>query len=334
MNKKIGAFVGASSFSKEIEALIPTLSKNNASVLLIGERGTGKRFIAQHIHFSVAQNLGYFYEINCKSFSVEQIKMALDSVDKLISFERNSLGSVSKESDNTQKRITLFVCFVDEMSLELQKSFLDLINRSMRNGMNLKVICSVENPLEDKVASNQFLSELYYRLNAVVLNVLPLRQRKEDILPIAKSYLNSFSMKSGYKFTDFSENAIKAMENHFWIGNIDELINSVQRAFIVGEEPVIKTIDLGLENVSGVSSIASGTSGTAVDSKALQETADAVIKNDSGDRSLKTAVDLFKKEYLIKILEENGWNQTKTAKILGIQRTYVIRLMNELQIRK
>lgn len=299
MNKNIGAFAGASGFSKEIEALIPTLSKNNASVLLIGERGTGKRFIAQHIHYSVAKNLGYFYEVNCKSFTEDQVKVALDAVDKLISFDQ---------------RITLFVCFVDELSYELQKLFLDLINKSVKKGMNLKIICSTEYSLEEKVAEGRFLSELYYRLNAVVLNILPLRQRKEDIVPIARNYLNSFSKKSGYAFSDFSGSAVQAMVNHFWIGNIDELINSVQRAFIVGNPPLINTVDLGLEVENPV--------------------VDSVVETSLDDKSLKNAVDLFKKQYVTKILEENGWNQTKTAKILGIQRTYVIRLMNELQIRK
>lgn len=302
MNKNIGAFVGASSFSKEIEVLIPTLSKNNASVLLIGERGTGKRFIAQHIHYSAEKNLGYFYEINCKSYNETQIEISFDTVERMISFEQ---------------RITLFICFVDEMSLELQKKFLLLINKSMKNGMNLKVICSTESSLEEKVSAGTFLSELYFRLNAVVLNILPLRQRKEDIIPIARNYLNTFSKKSGYKFTDFSESTLQVMMNHFWIGNIDELINSVQKAFIVGEPPLIKTVDMGLEGFNNSGNFNS-----------------SVVETELEDKSLKNAVDLFKKEYVTKILEETGWNQTKAAKILGIQRTYVIRLMNELQIRK
>ena len=105
------------------------------------------------------------------------------------------------------------------------------------------------------------------------------------------------------------------MLNHFWLGNADELINSVQRAFIVGQEPVIKAVDLGLESEASVENF-------------------SPIETELDDKSLKSAVDLFKKEYVTKILEENGWNQTKTAQILGIQRTYVIRLMNELNIRK
>ncbi|MBQ1709960.1 MAG: sigma-54-dependent Fis family transcriptional regulator, partial [Treponema sp.] len=214
-----------------------------------------------------------------------------------------------------KQRITLFVSFVDEMPVILQKTFLDLIKATAQKGMDLKVICSVESSLEEKVNSGKFLPDLYYRLNAIVLNILPLRQRKEDIIPLAESYLQTFAKKSGYKFTSFSEAAKEAMLNHFWLGNADELINSVQRAFIVGQEPVIKAVDLGLESEASVENF-------------------SPIETELDDKSLKSAVDLFKKEYVTKILEENGWNQTKTAQILGIQRTYVIRLMNELNIRK
>lgn len=297
MNKNIPPFVGVSDFTKEMQTLIPNLSKNNASVLLIGERGSGKRLIAQHIHFSAAKSFGYFFEINCKSFSKDQILLSYETVNKLIAFDQ---------------RISLFISNVDELPLEFQSSLLELIKQTAQKGLDLKLICSSESSLEEKVQQGKILSNLYYRLNALILNVLPLRQRKEDIIPIAESYLNSFSKKSGYKFTQFSEGAKQALVNHFWIGNVDELINSVQRAFIVGEEPVINAVDLGFE-------------------EAFTE---SVAETSLEDKSLKTAVDLFKKEYVTRILEENGWNQTKTARILGIQRTYVIRLMNELQIRK
>ena len=129
--------------------------------------------------------------------------------------------------------------------MNIQNAFLELLKKAEEKPLNLKVITSVEAPLEEAVAEGKFLSSLYCRLNSVVLNFLHLRQRKEDILPIAELYLSKFSKKSGLKFTAFSENAKKAMLEHFWQGNADELINSVQRAFIVGEIPVINESDLG-----------------------------------------------------------------------------------------
>ncbi len=301
MEKKVTPFAGQSSFAKETGTLVQTLSKNNASVLLIGERGTGKRLIAQHIHFSAAGNLGYFFEINCRSFTEAEILGAFETVSRLIAYDQ---------------KITLFVCFADRLTITLQNAFLELIKKVTGKNLNFRIICSVEKPLEEAVAAGAFLSDLYCRLNSVVLNILPLRQRREDIIPIAQSYLESFSKKSGIEFTSFSESAQKALLSHFWQGNADELINAVQRAFIVGEPPVISESDLGL---------------VAVDTSSVVTKAAESIGE---DKSLKTAIDTFKKEYLTKILEENDWNQTKTAAVLGIQRTYVIRLMNELHIRR
>lgn len=299
MNKNLVPFVGSSEFSKQMRGLIENLSKDNTSVLLIGERGTGKRLISQHIHYTEAKNFGYFFEINCKSFEKQQVLEAFSTVENLIALNQ---------------KITLFLCFVDELDWDLQQAFFAFLQKVTKKEQKVKIICSVENSLEEKVSKGLFLPDLYYRLNSVVLNILPLRQRKEDIIPIAQSYLKIFSKKSGYKFTDFSQEAKDSMMNRLWKGNADELINAVQRAFIVGNPPVIESADLGIESVNIFSENIS---------KYLQE-----------NKTLKNATEAFKKKYLTKILEDNGWNQTKAARVLGIQRTYVIKLINELDIRR
>ena len=301
MEKKVTPFAGTSSFAKEISSLVKTLSGNNASVLLIGERGTGKRLIAQHIHSSIGGD-GYFFEVNCRSFTEAQVVDSFETVSRMVSYGQH---------------VTLFVSFTERLSKVMQAAFFEMIKKVAAQNLNLKIICSAELPLEDSVARGDFSSELYARLNAVVLNVPPLRQRKDDIIPIAQVYLNRFTRKSGFGFTEFSEGAKKAMLEYIWQGNTDELINAVQRAFIVGKPPVINESDLGFIS----------------DAAAVGETVEAVGK-DGGDKSLKSAVDAFKKEYIIRILSENGWNQTKAAAVLGIQRTYVIRLMNELHIER
>ena len=303
MEKKVTPFAGQSTFAKEISTLVKTLSGNNASVLLIGERGAGKRLIAQHIHFSAAGAANkddYFFEINCRSFTEEQIIDGFDTVRRMAAYGQH---------------LTLFVSFTELLSKTLQNAFFEMIKKQTEKNLSLKIICAAERPLEELVSSGQFMPELYARLNTVVLNVPPLRQRKDDIIPIAQAYLTRFSRKSGLGFTEFSEGAKAAMLDCFWQGNADELINAVQRAFIVGKPPVITESDLGFE----------------LGLAAVGETVEAVGK-DGGDKSLKTAVDAFKREYIIRILSENGWNQTKAAAVLGIQRTYVIRLMNELHI--
>lgn len=299
MEKKVTPFAGQSSFAKEISTLVQTLSQNNASVLLVGEKGAGKRLIAQHIH---SKCTGYFFEINCRSFTEAQVLDGFETVSRMLSFGQ---------------KLTLFVNAAEALTKTMQSAFLEMIKKSAEKNLNLKIICAAGYPLEDAVSSGEFLPELFVRLNTVVLNVPPLRQRKEDIIPIAQAYLTRFSRKSGLGFTEFSEGAKACMLEHFWQGNTDELINAVQRAFIVGKPPVITESDLGF----------------MLGTPAVGETVEAVGK-DGGDKSLKTAVDTFKREYIIRILSENGWNQTKAAAVLGIQRTYVIRLMNELHIER
>lgn len=304
-NCKFTPIVGFSDFTKNINNLVSTVSENSASVLIIGEKGTGKRLIAQHIHYkylSDQENQNNikkdFYEINCRIFKSADVQMILDGIGRFIP---------------EGKKVTLFINNVDFLSMDLQLHLLNTIKKSKDVGINLKVICSTEVNLEELIDSGKFSKDLFYYINAVVLNLLPLRFRKDDIIPIAEYYCDTFRKQSGINISGFSEESKKVLLEQYWPGNIDELINSIQRAFIVSNASIIKTTDLGLSSCNP----------NDVSAYVVAE-----------DKTLKTAIDSFKKEYVTKILEENNWNQTKTAKILGIQRTYVIKLINDLNIRK
>ena len=175
------------------------------------------------------------------------------------------------------------------------------------------------------VRRGQFREDLYFRLNVLPIRVPPLRARKEDILPIASSFLQKYSVETGREYSGFSERAVKAMEEYRWPGNIRELENAVARACIIGNPPVIQSGDLRLTL---------GETGVSFREQEASELASVVASGqESADRTLKTALNVFKRAYLIKILEECSWNQTRAGRILDIQRTYVSRLMNELNIR-
>lgn len=293
------------SFSSEIKRLIPILAQTTASVLLSGEKGSGKSWIASAIHQSVSKNPKNFLELNCKSSSETALSQTLSKIKAQIS----QLSGL--------ERCTVFVSCINLMPSFLHSQLLDFLKDTMRSGKNVKFISSAEENLEAKISSGLFLEELFYKINSVVLNVPPLRQRREEIAPLAEYYRRLYCSQTGFNFTGFGEGALAALENYFFAGNIDELKNLIQHAFIVGELPLIKADDFGL-SAAGCGSFCEATA------RDLNLT----------DKSLKTALDAFKKEYVTRILEENGWNQTKTAKILGIQRTYVIRLINELHIQK
>jgi Nif-specific regulatory protein len=273
------------------------LCKNNASVLLKGEKGTGRRQFAFLVHLQGKNNPEDFFEHNCRVYTETETDLFFELVSRLPSFD--FLGK------------TIFISNADNLSAELQEKLLVLLKSIREERKNVRFIFSTEVNIEDKIEQGLFLQDLYQLMSTVPVNMLPLRQRKDDILPIAKYYFSKLSAVFGIEFKGFSEEALEGMQNYFWPGNIAELKNAVERAFIVGEPPYIKTSDMAIATAGSVPSVETGE-----------------------DKSLKTAVNAFKKSYVTKILEENNWNQTKTAKVLGIQRTYVIRLIDELQIRK
>ena len=293
----VNSLAGESQFVAELKKISMVLCKNNASVLLKGEKGTGKRQFALLVHLQGKNNPEDFFEHNCRVYSEHETERFFDLVSQLPSFD--FLGK------------TIFISNVDNLSAVLQEKLLVLLRTTREEQKNLRFIFSTEVNIEDKIEQGVFSNDLYCLMSSVPVNMVPLRQRKDDILPIANYYFAKLSTVSGVGFKGFSEEALEVMKNYFWPGNIAELKNAVERAFIVGEPPYIKTSDMALGSEGGLPSVETGE-----------------------DKTLKTAVNAFKKAYVTKILEENNWNQTKAAKVLGIQRTYVIRLIDELQIRK
>ena len=293
----VNSLAGESQFVAELKKISMVLCKNNASVLLKGEKGTGKRQFALLVHLQGKNNPEDFFEHNCRVYSEHETERFFDLVSQLPSFD--FLGK------------TIFISNVDNLSAVLQEKLLVLLRTTREEQKNLRFIFSTEVNIEDKIEQGVFSNDLYCLMSSVPVNMIPLRQRKDDILPIANYYFAKLTTVSGVGFKGFSEEALEVMKNYFWPGNIAELKNAVERAFIVGEPPYIKTSDMALGSEGGLPSVETGE-----------------------DKTLKTAVNAFKKAYVTKILEENNWNQTKAAKVLGIQRTYVIRLIDELQIRK
>ena len=298
--KQVVPFLGQSDYAKEICKLVDTIANNKSNVLLFGERGTGKLLFAENVHSKCSDSFKTFFVLNCR-LNEESFKSKLEKL-------KNDLLNPSEDYKS------IFFESIDKLNLELQSFVLSFLQEIGKTKNLIKVFCSTESFLENQVQSGQFNKDLYYCISSIILNFLPLRSRKEDILIIANYYKCYFEKKSGIKFDDFSDIVVAAIENAFWCGNVDELINSIQRAFIVGNKSYITKQDLGLESLSSLE---------------LVEGMELNVQ----DKSLKNAIDTFKKEYITKILEENGWNQTKTAKVLGIQRTYVVRLINELNIR-
>ncbi len=153
----------------------------------------------------------------------------------------------------------------------------------------------------------EFRSDLYYRLNVLPLYVPPLRQRKEDIPGLAEHFLKKFSRETKKQFRGFTDEAMDLMLSYSWPGNVRELENAVERSCVIAKDKNIGVSDLLLGGR-------------------------AEGDDPYGGKSLKDSLVIFKRHFIRRALEDHEWNQTETAKVLDIQRTYLSRLIKELSI--
>jgi len=192
----------------------------------------------------------------------------------------------------------------------IQSKSFEKVGSSETISVNVRIIAATNRDIEKLVEQQSFRSDLYYRLNVLPLYIPPLKQRLEDIPELASFFLKKFSHETKKDFSGFSEGAMSAILSYSWPGNIRELENTVERACVIGSPPYVQEDDL-LLNIR-----------TMPDNTTI------------ADKSLKNVLNLFKKHYLQKVLEENDWNQTLAAQVLDIQRTYLSRLIKELEIKE
>ena len=297
--------------------------------MITGESGVGKELFAEQIYLNSNRVNKPFVRVNCAALSETLMESELFGHEK---------GAYTSAESSKKGRFeiadggTIFLDEVGEIPLHLQPKLLRIIQDKQfeRVGsaesisVDVRIIAATNRNLEEMVQNGLFREDLFFRLNVLPIRIPPLRARPDDIIPIAESFLKKYSNEYGKRFTGFSESAAEALQGYLWPGNVRELDNAVARACILGTEPIIMKDDFRL---------------SITDSCVKQENDDgntelaSVIFN-SEDKTLKNALNIFKRTYLLKILEECKWNQTKAGKVLGIQRTYVSRLMNELHIRE
>jgi len=174
--------------------------------------------------------------------------------------------------------------------------------------VDVRILAATNRDIEKQVEDGEFRSDLYYRLNVFPIYIPPLRQRVEDIPELAELFLKKNIKETKNQITGFSQEAMETMLSYSWPGNIRELENCIERACVIGKGKRIEAEDLFLKSP-------------------VQRMFPA-----DGSRNLKNAENSFRARYIKQVLEENNWNQTEAAKALSIQRTYLSRLVKELDI--
>jgi Nif-specific regulatory protein len=292
--------------------LIERVAKTDSSVLILGESGVGKELFAEQVHLRSSRAAKNFVRVNCAALPEGLLESELFGHVK---------GAFTDAVQDRKGRFeladggTIFLDEVGDLPLKLQAKLLRVLQQrtfervgsSDPVSVDVRIVAATNRDIESLVEKGEFRSDLYYRLNVLPLHIPPLRQRKEDIPVLAEFFLKRLSRETNKRFSGFTEAAMELMLSYSWPGNVRELENAVERAVVIAKESRIGARDLLLGP-------------------------GAVDTDEYKGKSLKEALTIFKRHFIRKALEDNKWNQTETAKVLDIQRTYLSRLLKELEI--
>ncbi len=241
-------FVAEDENTKKALEIASKVAPTNVNVMLLGESGVGKEEFAKFIHKKSGRS-GKFIAVNMSAIPENLIE------SELFGYEKGAFTDAVKDKPGMFELAeggTLFLDEIAEMPYNLQAKLLRILQEReyYRLGgikpkkLDVRIISATNRNIEEYIKNNKFREDLYYRLNTIPITIPPLRERKNDILPIAKKVLKTVIKEYGLENKNFDKTAEKKLLEHTWPGNIRELINVVQRAAILSENDVIKDDDI------------------------------------------------------------------------------------------
>jgi two-component system, NtrC family, response regulator AtoC len=312
----------------------------NPTLLILGETGTGKGLLANHIHQHGLKLEGKkpedapFVHVNCSALPPTLVE------SELFGHEKGAFTDAKAARPGLFEMAeggTIFLDEVGDMPLELQAKILTVVEEgiyrrvggSRDKTVRCRIITATNQPLEERVEQGKFRRDLLYRLNALTIRIPPLRDRGEDAVIIAQSLLDRFARDYGRGQMRFNEEARQALRKHSWPGNVRELINVVQRVAMLGERPEIGALDLALPTGPRVK--AQPLNGSAAHAAPVQpravepEPIPAPSRDEDGlvfdfEAGLHKAEDV-ERELIVQALKRTHGNVSKAAKLIGMQRS-------------
>ena len=300
-----GAMIGSCAPMKEVYRVVRRVAPTDLSALILGETGTGKELVAQELHRNSTRAGKPFVSINCGAIPENLLESELFGhkkgsftgavTDKIGKFEAADGG-------------TLFLDEIGEMPMNLQVKLLRVLQERVieRVGelrprpVDIRVISATNKELEEEITTGRFREDLFYRLNEVMLQLPPLRDRGDDIPLLAQFFLNKYAEQYGSRARGFTNEATLAMKSYFWPGNVRQLENRVKKATIMSDRALLNADDLGIR---------------AGDKRNV--------------RNLAEAEEDFKKSYIREVLELNNWNKAQTARDLGVDPRTIFRYIEK-----
>ena len=310
-----GSLIGESPEMQSIKRIISRIAPSQATVLITGESGTGKEVVAREIHRQSKLSEGPFVAINIGGVPENLLE------SELFGYEKGAFtGAVQRKTGLFELAAggTLFLDEIGDMPLSLQVKILRVLQerKITRLGgtepmpINARIIAATNKDLEKQVRDGSFREDLFYRLNVVRIILPPLRDRKGDIPLLAAHIIAKYSREMGVKVTGFTPEAIEALRNHSFFGNVRELENIIERAMIFADSDTIDADDLDLR-----------TSSVHQDGKAgVPEMAETLTLRDA------------EKAAIIRSLQRWDGNRTHAAEELGISRRTLISKIQEYGI--
>ena len=294
--------------------IIDRVAKTDSSVLILGESGVGKELFAEQLHLRSQRKNKPFIRVNCAAIPEGLMESELfGHVKGAYTDAKTTRPGRFEQADGG----TIFLDEIGDLSLVLQAKLLRVIQEKAFEKLgsditltvDVRILTATNKDIEKLVEQGEFRSDLYYRLNVLPLYIPPLRQRPEDVSELAAFFLQKYMKETRKHFDGFTNEAMEMMLSYSWPGNIRELENCIERACVIAKGNLISGNDL-----------------------LLKKTGIPIVPYDEGGRDLKSVINVFKAQYIRKVLMENNWNQTEAARALDIQRTYLSRLIKELEI--
>jgi transcriptional regulator with GAF, ATPase, and Fis domain len=289
---------------REIFRTIHKVARSNATVLILGETGVGKELVAEALHRNSSRAEHPFVKMNCAALHENLLESELFGHERgaFTGAERQRIGRFELANGGT-----LFLDEIGNMSLSTQVKVLRVLQEreferlggSRTIKVDVRLIAATNLQLEEAIARGDFREDLYYRLNVVTVKVPPLRERKEDILPLAKHFIDEAAREMKKDLRGIDPGAVRVLQRHTWPGNIRELKNAMERAVLLCEHPYIRQEDLHLVSDGAGSDELAGQIN-------LRLPPNGILLDD------------LEKLAILEALRINNWVQKDAAKFLGI----------------
>ncbi|WP_298266497.1 sigma-54 dependent transcriptional regulator [Geobacter sp.] len=312
--------IGETPVMRQLQEQIRLVAPTGASVLITGENGTGKELVARAIHHASPRRDRPFVEINCAAIPEELIE------SELFGHEKGAFtGAIAQKKGkfDLANGGTIFLDEIGDMSLKTQAKVLRILQERKfeRVGgaktmeVDVRVIAATNKDLPEEIRTGNFREDLFYRLNVVPFHVAPLRERADDIPLLVEHFLDLFARREGQERRTMLPETVEALKRYDWPGNVRELRNIVERLVIMTTGRVITPGHLPESVAASPHHGAAGRPGGAMETSSLREAREG-----------------FEKEFIIQKLEEHGWNISRTAEAIELERSNLYRKMKSYGI--